>query len=188
MKNSSLVQAVIVAVRAGVLSGLIAAKLTSKIEVTKVEQTGSAAGSTFQNAKFYAVAADLSSPGSTGTSTSVLNGTTNDLYITDIKIGCEGIGTSKTAYTGTGLSALTLKVSTTSTASPAAVGTNLVNGATITISTSTPFFTLSTSTVGTAGTGSSSYFLVWSAGSYLTFQTNATNTALCTFGANVFSS
>ena len=154
-----------------------------------VEIAGSSPqGSTFSSAKFAGVAVNLAAPGANATSSSVLNTSGQDVYITDLKIGCEGVGTSKTAYTGAGLASLTVKVSTSSTAAPAAVSSTLINGATFTLSTSTPFFTLASSTVGTVGTGSSNWQLIWSAGSYLTFQTNATNTAQCTFGANYISS
>lgn len=143
-------------------------------------------GATFNTAHFGGIAAILAAPGVNATSSSVLNTSSSDYYVTSIKIGCEGVGTSQTAYTGTGLAALTLKVATSSTAAPATNGnTNLVGGGSITIATSTTNFTLSTST---AAGGSTNVYTIWPAGAYLTFTTNATNTASCTFGADYFSS
>ena len=142
-------------------------------------------GGTTSTAHFYSVAALLAAPGANATSSSILNTTGNDLYISDIKAGCENIGTSKTAYSGTGLLALTLSVSTTSTAAPAAAGANLINNGVTNIGTSTAFFTIASSTATNGNTTSSA---IWAAGSYLTFTTNATNTAQCTFGVTAFSS
>lgn len=141
----------------------------------------SAQGTTFGTAKFAGVAANLSAPGANATSSSILNTDANDRYITSIKVGCEGVGTSQTAFTGAGLSALTLSVATSSTAAPATNGNaNVVGGGAITISTSTAQFAISSST---SPTGNSKVYFIWAAGSYLTFTTNATNTALCTFGS-----
>jgi len=159
-------------------------------QVTIPQNAGtSPQGSTFSAAKFAGVAVNLASPGANATSSSVLNPTGQDVYITGLKIGCQNVGTSNTAYSGTGLASLTLKVSTTSTAAPAAVGTNLVGGGTLTIATGTASFVLSSTTAaGSSGNGTNNQFVVWGAGTYLTFQTNATNTATCTFGADYFSS
>ncbi len=131
----------------------------------------SSQGSTFSSAKFYGVAVNLAAPGANGTSTSILNTDANDRYITSVGAACNGIGTSLTAYTGAGLASLTLKVATSSTAAPAANGNANVVGGTITISTSTAQWLLSTSTTATslATTGGTSVdYIVWAANSYLT--------------------
>ncbi len=150
---------------------------------TVVKQVfGSPAGSTFGTAKFAAVAINLASPGANGTSTSIQNTDTSDRYVTDIKVGCEGVGTSQTAYTGTGLSALTLTVGTTSTAAPAAVpSNNIVGNGTLTIATTTANFTVASSTA-PAPNGITQVNNIWGAGMFMTFATNATNTAKCSVG------
>lgn len=150
---------------------------------TTVQQFGTTSqGGTFDTAKFAGVAAILSAPGANATSSSILNTSDNDRFISGIRVGCEGVGTSKTAYTGAALASLTVTMSTTSTSGPATGGTAITA---ITIATSTPTFVAASST---PATGSVSYLSVWSTGSYLTFTTNATNTASCTFGADYFSS
>lgn len=139
-------------------------------------------GNTARQANIYGV--NLAAPGANATSSSILNPTGQDVYVTAIKVGCEGVGTSKTAYSGTGLASLTFSVATTSTAAPAAQGANTINGGTFTIGTSTSYYAAASSTAVLNG----SYTIIWGAGSYLTFFTNATNTAICTFGVDYFQS
>ncbi len=143
----------------------------------------SAQGSTGQSASQYNVyGVNLAAAGANATSSSVYNGSGQDLYITAIKAGCETVGTSRTAYTGAGLAALTVSVATSSAAHPASnSNTNIVGGGAFTLATSTAQFAFSTST---ALGGSSSIYNVWAAGSYMTFTVNATNTAVCTFGVD----
>lgn len=159
----------------------------------------SAAGTTFNTAKIAAVAVNLASPGSTGTSTSIINGDANDRYVTGIRAVCNGLGTSYTGVSGAGLASLTLTIATSSTASPASLSNaNKVGSSAITISTSTVQFGISsstlstmatTSTTGTIGlTGVSVPSIIWASGSYMTFLTNATNTALCTYGVDYLGS
>ena len=169
----------------GALAGLIAFFNVSPFR-TAVENTfgASPAGTTSQTAKYFSVVANLGLPGANATSSSVLNSSANDLYVTSFKVGCEALGTSRTAYTGTGLVGLTVTAATSSTASPAS-NSNTNSAGLITIGTSTPNFVESSST---ASTGSNSVNYIWSAGSYMTFTTNATNTAACTFGVEAFSS
>lgn len=143
----------------------------------------STAGSTFSFAKYAGVRADLSAPGSTGTSTSVYNSDSSERYITGIRSGCSLVGTSRTAYTGAGLAALLFSAATSSTASPAVqTNTNKVGGGDVTVGTSTPNYAVATSSA--TGSGSNAVYNIWPAGSYLTFTTNATNTAQCTFGVD----
>lgn len=152
---------------------------------TEVAVTTSPSGTTFQTAKTALVAINLASPGSGGTSTSMLNTDSNDRFIYSTDVGCEGVGTSKTAYTGTGLSSLTLTMATSSTAAPATNG-NTNTLPVVTIGTSTPNFVIASSSAGTPGINLVSN--IWATGSYLTITANATNTALCTAGVKYFGS
>lgn len=155
------------------------------VQVLQLAGTSSQ-GSTFSSAKFAGIAVNLNAPGANATSSSLLNTDANDRYVTALKGGCEVVGTSQTAYTGAGLASLTLFAATTSTAAPATVSnTNKVGGGNLTIGTSTPNFTISSTT---AAGGSNAVYNIWPAGSYLTFTTNATNTAVCTFGADYIAS
>ena len=149
--------------------------------VSNVEQIAGASpsGSTFGTAKYAGVAINAASPGANGTSTSILNTDANDRYPTAIRLGCEGLGTSKTAYTGAGLSALQLSIGTSSTAAPAVIPGTLVSGAAVTIATATPQFELNT-----VVTSSSLGGAVWPTNTYMTFWLNATNTAACTVGVD----
>lgn len=143
-----------------------------------------ATGNVGHEANIYGV--NLATPGANATSSSILNPTGQDVYINAIKVGCERIGTSGAAGGGTGgLASLTFSVATTSTAAPAVQGAGTINAGTFAIGTSTPDFVMASST---AGLGNPSYTLIWQAGSYLTFFTNATNTAICSFSANYFQS
>lgn len=144
-------------------------------------------GSTFSSAKFYAVAVNLASPGANATSSSILNTDANDRYVSSIKLGCEGVGSSNTAFTGGGLAALTVFAATSSTAAPAnnTFNANKVGGGNITVSTSTTVFAISSSTI---SVGSSNVYFVWPTNTYMTFTFNATNTAVCTIGVETLAS
>ena len=84
------------------------------------------------------------------------------------------------------MASLQLTVATSSTAAPATNGnTNSVGGGAVTIGTSTATYVVSTSTV---AVGTANTYAIWLAGSYLTFTTNATNTAVCTFGVDYIAS
>lgn len=152
----------------------------------------STTGTTFGTAKFAGVAVNLANPGANGTTSSVLNTDANDRYVSSIKIGCEGVGTSLTAYTGAGLASLTMFAATSSSQTPTsnAFNTNKVGGGNVTIGTSTVTFAEGSSTTqggATAGNNAATYS-IWPTGTYMVFTTNATNTALCTFGVDYFNS
>lgn len=140
-------------------------------------------GSTFGTAKYAGITANLAAPGANATSSSILNTDSNDRYPTAVRIGCQGIGTSKVAYSGGALANLLLSVGTSSTAAPTQVPGTLVTGSTITIGTTT-----GQDVVNTVVTASVLGAAVWPAGSYMTFFTNATNTAQCTFGVDYIGS
>lgn len=147
----------------------------------------SSAGTTFNSAKYAGKVALLTTPGANGTSTSILNSDAYDRIVTNVRSACQGVGTSLTAYSGTGLAALTLTIATSSTAAPATNGnTNSVGGGAVTIGTSTANWAVATSSA--TGAGSNAVYNTWAAGSYLTFTTNATNTATCTFGVDYIGS
>jgi hypothetical protein len=143
----------------------------------------SPAGSSFSNAKFAGKAVAPATAGENATSTSILNTDANDRIVTVIRAGCQNIGTSRTAYTGAGLSAFTLSVGTSSTAAPAAIPSVLVGGGAVTIGTSTVQYAVASST-----SGSEKNYVVWPANSYMTFWFNATNTAACTVGVDYLAS
>lgn len=121
------------------------------------------------------------------TSSSILNPTGQLAYVYLGLVNCTGVGTSQSLVTGGGLAALTLTAGTTSTATAPAGGfeftTEILQG--VTIGTSSPVFALASSTMQTATT---SFATLWPAGTYMTFVSNATNTAVCTFGVGTFGS
>ena len=141
-------------------------------------------GVTFNSAKFAAVIADLRTPGSTGTSTSVYNSDATDRYVSGWRIGCQGIGTSYTAVSGVGLAGLTLTIGTSTTASPSKVPSYpYMTG--LAIATSSTNLVMASSTNALVGVP---LIAIWPAGTYMTFWANATNTASCTFGVDYFGS
>lgn len=146
--------------------------------------TGSPAGSTFNTAKFAAVTADLSTPGTTGTTTSILNTDASDRYVTGARLGCNGIGTSLTAYTGAGLVSLTLTIGTSSTANANTIGATAKVLNAVVVPTSTIQYSFASST----SSGANAQATVWHANEYMNFQFNATNTAACTTGVDYISS
>ncbi len=154
--------------------------------VTQFVGGASPSGSTFNTQKQLGVVASLSA----GTTTSVQNTTGADQYITGFYWACSGVGSSNTAYTGAGLANLTVKAATTTSSfnastptSNTAVNANL-SLTTTNISTSTAFTAVGSTTIADATPS----FMIVPAGSYLTFVTNATNTAACTFVAEVIGS
>lgn len=147
----------------------------------------SPAGSTFNTAKFAGVSIDLSSPGANGTSTSITNTDATDRYITSTDLGCQSVGSSRSANTGAGLTSLglTLSVGTTTTAAPASFSTWAAVASSGALSTSTPAFAIASSTATTATTTNAD---IWHSGEFLTFFFNATNTARCTIGVKYIGS
>lgn len=170
----------IVALVIGVMIGLHFASKPLQVGTT-------VQGGTYNTSLQASVAINLATPGVNATSSTILNTDANDRYISAIKVGCENIGTSKTAYSGGGLATLTLKVATSSTAAPLDVpSTNLVGGGSLTIATSTPNFGIASSTMAIPGVSLVNF--IWAAGSNIDFTVNATNTAVCTVGVDYFKS
>lgn len=173
----------------GVIAGAIIVIGTALffLVLPKFTQAASPTGATYITGNFAGAVINTANPGPNATSTSILNATSNDYYVSAVKVGCVNVGTSQTAYTGTGLAAngWNITVATSSTPAPA----NLVGFAdvakTLSLSTSTVDLLVSSSTLLTA---TSSLAMEWPAGSYMTFFLNATNTALCTVGVDYFGS
>lgn len=153
---------------------------------------GSPAGSTFNTAKYAGKVVVPATAGADATTTSILNSDAGDRYITGVRVGCETVGTSKTAYSGAGLASLTLTIGTSSAANPATASSlgSTVGGTALTIGTSTAFYAISSSTTGVnnAVAGTNNIANIWAAGSYLSAQFNATNTAACTWGVDYIGS
>ena len=143
---------------------------------------GSAAGTTYNDAKFAGTVVNLALPGANATSSSIYNGDAGNRYVSDYKLGCTGLGTSYTAYTGAALAALTLTIGTTSTAAPAVIPSSNVVASAVTVATTTASNAIFTSSTG-GGLAN-----VWGPGTYMTFWFNATNTAACTVGVSYFGS
>lgn len=141
---------------------------------------GSPVGTTFNTAKIAAINMTIST--ASATSSSILNSDASARYITDGFVACTGIGTSLTAVTGAGLATLQFQMATTSTSAPANLGTNYSER--VTLATSSATFYVASTTEG-AIAGFSRY---WDAGTYLTIQPNATNTAACTVGVHYLAS
>lgn len=141
---------------------------------------GSPVGTQFGTQKIASVAWSLAS--GSATSTSLLNTDQNTRIIDSSFLACEGFGSSRTAYTGAGLANLIVRAATTSTPAPSIVSnTNYASNLT-SVPTTTPWGLISTSTEGIL-TG---YSRVWPSGTYLTFFSNATNTAQCTAGVSYY--
>lgn len=127
-----------------------------------------------------------------GTSTSVQNNTGVDVVATELQYYCTGLGTSLLAYTGTGIASVTLKAATTSTTrvgNTAASNTAVSNTNTIvstTIATSSVTTVVASTTPAIAGNVPLNDIIP--AGSFITFFTNATNTAVCNIGVQIIGS
>ncbi len=146
----------------------------------------SSPGTNFNTEKQAAVAISLATPGAGATSTSILNTDAGSRYISSFKVGCSNVGTSQTAYTGTGLSSLQLTIATTATANPATIPVGFADVANaFALGTGTVNLLVASSTLTTA---TSSLAAIWHAGENLTFWFNATNTAACTIGVSYFQS
>jgi len=136
-------------------------------------------GTTFSTAKVAAI--NMIPSTASATSSSIYNGDDNDRFVTDAFVACGGVGTSKTAYTGTGLANWTWYAATTTTNAPSdplsSTATNLAMNVNV-----------STTTAADAYTATTTYTQVfnrrWAAGAYMTFQPNATNTATCNVGVH----
>lgn len=140
---------------------------------------GSAVGTTFSTAK---VAQINFSPTNNATSTSLLNTDSYDRIVTDSFGFCNTVGTSLTAVTGDGLKELTFNAATTTTSAPNTVtNVNYVMQNIVATSSTNMYFSSTTIAV-------NAYGRVWASGSYMTFWSNATNTAVCTVGVHYIGS
>lgn len=149
-----------------------------------VPSLGSNSGTNTSAKQVEAVSWDLS----TGTSTSVYVPT--NMTASQFQLSCTGVGTSQTAYTGAGLASVTLEAATTSTShtsdtptsNTAVSNTNLI--VSTTLATSSAITTMASTTQSVGGLAGVSQLLL--GGSYVTFFTNATNTAICNIGVQAF--
>lgn len=126
------------------------------------------------------------------TSTSVLNNLGFDISASELQFSCAGVGSSQVAYTGGGLTqtGLTLKAATTSTSfvgntptsNTAVTNTNTI--VSTTLSTTSPNTIVASTTPSIAG--NIALDDVIPNGTYVTFYTNATNTAVCNIGVQIF--
>lgn len=156
----------------------------------RVSGVPSPSGSTFGNALEASITWQ---PATGATTTSILNTSTQDRYIKSEQYMCTGLGSSVTGYTGGGLtsSGWLIDSATTSAANteiiiPATVGF-LQSQVIATTSSYGSFLSTSTPEVG-GGSPLTDRYRIWNAGSYLTFEVNATNTATCTIGASYLGS
>jgi len=117
----------------------------------------------------------------TSTSTSIQNTGGNDRAITSDHAFCQSVGTSNGYLTGGGIASLTLQAATTSVANQGLQGnTNYVFNTTIATTSGLAAYYVASSTEPIP-----SYIgRIWPAGSWLTFNTNATNTAACSFSVH----
>lgn len=141
---------------------------TSTIEQFSAVNTGATANTS------KVAETGLSLVSSSATSTSILNTDSQDRIIINFEAFCSAVGTSQTAYTGTGLANLTLTAATSSTAAPGDSESN-TNSFKFNISTSSSEVYMSTSTNPANGADGRR----WATGSYINFYSNATNTAQC---------
>ncbi len=168
------------------VAGLVASLVVLHFAPSKVMQaTGTPVGSTFNTAKVAMINwtfAAVTGANGVATTTSVFNGDSSDRIIQAVQFDCSAVGTSNTAYTGAGLRSLILKAATTSTSAPNIVSnTNVVFSSDIATTSADVY--LATTTPGLTGTVP---FRRWASGSYLSFFSNATNTAACTIGVTYF--
>lgn len=174
MNKSIIVIALLLALVVGVIGG------HSFWPQSQIATVQAPVGSTFNTAKIASIVFNPQT--GTATSTSILNTDADDRIIQSSFFYCDTIGTSRTAYTGTGLAVFTFTAATTSTSAPGTItNTNLVMSNTMATAT-TPLYNAS-STIGTADFGR-----IWATGSYLSFASNATNTASCVIGVNYLAS
>lgn len=134
---------------------------------------GSAAGSTFNDAKIAAI--DMSPATSAASTTSILNTDSSARWLDSAVVACTGVATS-----GTSVASLSVQAATSTIAGAGLAGnTNLALN--ITVSTSTAFSQNATTTVvagaNTGGSNASLYY--WPSGTYLSFLFNSTNAAAC---------
>lgn len=138
-------------------------------------------GTTGTTGKYYSQTISLAT--ASGTTTSLYNNTGFDFAMRAFDVMCQSVGTSQTAYTGTGLAALNFKAATSSTNTVTGIVSDINTNylANINIATSTVNSYNATTTEGVI-TGTSR---IWPSNTYLIVSSNATNTASCAIGVSV---
>lgn len=168
----------------GATLGTVAFFNVSPFRATVMQVVGSNGGTNTSTKQLEAVSWDLS----TGTSTSVY--VPSNLTASQFQLSCTGVGTSYTAYTGAGLASVTITAATTSASHTADTPTsntsvsNTNNVVSTTLATSSTITTIASTTQSVGGAAGVSQLVL--GGSYLTFSTNATNTAVCNIGVQAF--
>lgn len=142
-------------------------------------------GTVFNSAKIAETGFPLTTGNATTTSTALYNGDANDRIISSTFAFCSGLGTSQTAFTGTGLKSLSMLAATSSDGGGLLSNTNYVYQGDI--ATSSPYFFEASTTPGKVNSTNQG-LRTWAAGTYLMFQVNATNTANCIVGAHYYAS
>ncbi len=199
MKQNLTLGAIVVVLVVAIGGGYFFPKLENQEQ--QDQAVGSPVGTTFANAK---VAAINLFPTNGATSTSVLNSDASDRFVIDNFVACTGATTTYAAVTGSALTSLgwIIKAATTSTLAPAVIGnTNLVMNDAIATGTVAAgvasdyggvVLVASTSIASSSplvnNAGAAAQMFRWAAGSYLTFWSNATNTANCTVGVHYLAS
>lgn len=147
-----------------------------------VGTTAAPAGSTFSNAKSYAIA--MAPLTDAATSTTIYNSDATDRFVTGGYAVCGGLDRSGGPL-GAGYANFGFKAATSSTDVGGTRKTaNTQLALNVLVSTSTvDGITATTSPTGTTP----AFWFRWAAGSYMNFYTNATNTAACTVGVNTVS-
>lgn len=175
MRNKIII-GIVIAVLVGTVLGYT---LSHKVSLGTI----SPAGTTNTSGKYYSQTFSLAT--ASATTTSILNASGFDLAVRAVDVMCQGMGSSKTAYTGAGLANLIIKIATSSTNAitkdVADVNTNYL--ANITIGTTTLDSYQASSTEGIIP----STTRIIPNGAYAIISSNATNTAACSVGLSVMS-
>lgn len=146
-----------------------------------IQLAGSVVGTVFNSAKVAQI--NINPQSITSTSTSIQNTDTSDRIVTDGFVSCSGL-TNMFGSTNAGVATFNWTAATSSTAAPApSIAANSFAAMQVTLSTSTTYNETATSTY-TVPWGH-----IWTAGTYMIFQTNATSSgATCTVGVHYLAS
>lgn len=162
---------------------VIAGAIYGAYQYPQIQQVaGSPAGTTFNSAKIASV--NITPLTGTATSSSILNTDASARWIDSFGFaGCTGANTSYTYpnTSGTGLANLLIQVATTSISGQGLQG-NTNYALNMTVPTSSAVYVQNSSTTPASNAG------YWAPGTYLTFTTNATNTAACVFEVDYLAS
>jgi hypothetical protein len=131
----------------------------------------------FVNGNVQMLSVSMSPLAIAGTSTSILNNTSQDRAFIDYFAFCENLGTPLTYLTGANLAQYIVNMGTSTVATQIA----LTNSSALVISTSTPLATYQSSTTSPFP---SDVARIWPSGTYEQITFNATSTASCQVGGH----